>query len=94
MSLSTQPPPPGSRRVLELSEEAGALLDLLVELGHLDDAMLTELNDRLLDLDAPTGLVSLQDVRRMAATLIFEQMESLDGEQRRVLKQEWRLLFW
>ena len=41
--------------VLELDLNASALLDLLVELGHLDETMLAAVNDRFLDLPMAGG---------------------------------------
>ena len=38
--------------VLNLDNAAGVFLELLVDLGHLDDKLLALMNDRLLDLDA------------------------------------------
>lgn len=88
MTRSTSP-----ATVLNLDNAAGAFLDLLVDLGHLDDKLLALMNDRLLDLDAPGGLISVDDVRRTAAQLIDEQRGDSDPEYQRTLDLEWNFLF-
>ena len=82
-----------SPTVIQLDTDASTLLDLLVELGHLDDRLLATINDRLLDLDTPSGVVSLEDVRRIVAAVVFESMEELDLEFLRMIESEWGLLF-
>lgn len=84
---------PPSSRVLSLDEEAAAFLDLLVDLGHLDDKLLGLMNDRLLDLECPDGLVHAAEVRRVAAALIDEHRAEADPEYQRTLDLEWGLLF-
>ena len=79
--------------VLEVQPEASALMDLMVELGHLEEPLLSEVNDRLLDLDSAHGIVGLDDVRRIAAQVVFEHQDELEPEQLRLLRQEWGFLF-
>lgn len=83
-------PPP---LILQLDDSASAMLDLLVELGHLDENLLAAVNDRLLDLKIPDGKVSTDDVRRVVAELIFGQMDSMEPDFRLVLESEWGMLF-
>lgn len=90
--------PPSAPRLLELDASASAFLDLILELGHIDDAMLQVINDRLLDLDddqAPPGLrrVTLDDVRRIATGIILDRLPETDLEYQRALDREWPLLF-
>ncbi len=80
-------------RVLSLDQEAGAFLDLLVDLGHLDEKLLALMNDRLLDLESLDGLVHAADVRRVAAALIDEHKADADPEYQRTLDLEWNYLF-
>jgi hypothetical protein len=87
--MSTPPRP----AVLELDRDASLLLDLLVEVGHLDDAALDRVNDRLLDVQARAGTLDLQAVRRVAAEVIFESRPPSDPDARRDLDVEWSLLF-
>lgn len=82
--------------LLDLTPGAAQLLDLLVELGHLDERMLAEVNDRLLDLQAPPGevaAVEIQDVKRVAAVVIEENLGDTDKDYQRAMKHEWPLLF-
>lgn len=79
--------------IYELDREASAFLDVLVEAGHLDEKLLEQVNDRLLDLSPETGIISSQALRRVAAEILFDAMESMPDEVRRVLETEWPLLF-
>jgi hypothetical protein len=78
---------------MEVEPAASQLLDVLVELGHLDDHMLNLVNDRLLDLSPLGGIITLQDVRRVVAEVLFEQEGTFDPEFMRLINQEWGLLF-
>ena len=78
--------------VLELDPNASALLDLLVELGHLDEAMLATVNDRFLDLPMAGGTVTVDDVRRVVAEVVFENLDTLDADFQRMIETEWGLL--
>ena len=80
--------------VLEVEPAASTLLDVLVDLGHLDEALLARVNDQLLDEQPEDGIVTLDAVRRVAAAVIFEQSGDREPEQQRVLDQEWGLLFY
>lgn len=85
---------PSSARVLSLEPSAGTLLDLLVDLGHLDDRLLELVNDRLLDLDSSAGgLVSYDDARRVVAEVIFENTDGMDADYQRMIESEWSFLF-
>jgi hypothetical protein len=83
-------PPP----VLTLDEGGAAMLDLLVDLGHLDDKLLAIVNDRLLDLQTRDSTATADDVRRVAADVIFEHLADADAEYQRALDHEWGLLFY
>lgn len=90
------PPPP---QVLDLEPAAAALLDLLVELGHLDDRMLQLVNDRLLDLEGigdpgEVHAVTVADVKRVAAGVIQDHLVETDPEYQRAVEREWPLLFY
>ena len=89
MSRATPP----RRSVLSLDDEAAAFLDLLVDLGHLDDRLLALMNDRLLDLDSTDDVIHGADLRRVAAALIDEHREEADTEYQRNLDLEWGYLF-
>lgn len=85
--------PSSHATVLNLDAAGGAFLDLLVDLGHLDDKLLAMMNDRLLDLDPPGGVVGVDEVRRVAAELIDEHRGDADPEYQRSLELEWGFLF-
>ncbi len=93
MRPPTPPPSSIASSVMEVEPAASQLLDVLVELGHLDDHMLNLVNDRLLDLSPLGGIITLQDVRRVVAEVLFEQEGTFDPEFMRLINQEWGLLF-
>ena len=80
--------------IMELDANASALLDLLVEMGHLDEKMLATVNDRFLDLPIVGGAITIDDVRRVVAEVVFENLDTLDDEFRRMLESEWGLLMY
>lgn len=82
-----------SPTVLQLDRNASALLDLLVELGHLDEKLLTEVNDHLLNLHKPDGQITVDDVRRTVAIVIFDAYDTLPSEFQYMLEAEWGVLF-
>lgn len=79
--------------VCQLDREASMLLDVLVEAGHLDEKSLEKVNDRLLDLSPESGIITGQQLRGIAAEVLFDAMEELPDEIRRAMEQEWPLLF-
>lgn len=89
-----RPRRPSAHTVLEVEPAASTLLDLLVDLGHLDERLLEQVNDRLLDEEPENGRLDLPAVRRVAAQVLFEHLDTADPEQRRVMEQEWGLLFY
>lgn len=80
--------------MIELDSAASALLDILVDLGHLDDRLLALVNDRLLDEQPADGVVDHAALRRVAAEVLFDSLEGAEPDQRRVLEEEWGLLFY
>ena len=85
--------------IIELDSKASALLDSLVELGHLDESTLEKVNQALSTIDKPLNehgmaTISLQDMRRVAAMALFDRLPQLDGEARRMIEREWGLLFY
>ena len=84
--------------IYELDTRASALLDVLVDLGHLDEASLDRVNQVLSGMEKPLNeqgmaIISMDDVRRVAAMAMFERLPALDGEARRMIEREWGLLF-
>ena len=85
--------------IIELDARASALLDVLVDLGHLDETALEQVNQVLAGIDKPLnehGMAALDasDVRRVAAMALFDRAPGLDGEARRMIEREWGLLFY
>ncbi|MFM2248557.1 MAG: hypothetical protein RL071_4632 [Pseudomonadota bacterium] len=80
-------------RLVDLDPAASTLLDILVEAGHLDDPMLDQVNDLLLDQQPHGGVIDLQAMRRVVASVLFDHEERLDPELKRILEAEWGLLF-
>jgi len=85
--------------IIELDSSASALLDALVDLGHLDEPTLEKVNQVLSTIDKPLNehgmaKISLDDMRRVAAMALFDRLPQLDGEARRMLEREWGVLFY
>jgi len=85
--------------IIELDTRASTLLDVLVDLGHLDETSLEQVNKVLSAIDKPLnqhGMASINatDVRRVAATALFDRAVNMDGEARRMIEREWGLLFY
>ncbi|MEC8191432.1 MAG: hypothetical protein VX944_00740 [Myxococcota bacterium] len=94
MSQPTPFPP-----ILELDSRASALLDALVDLGHLDEASLERVNQVLSSIEKPLdqhgmAAISFEDVRRVASMALFERLPHLDGDARRMVEREWGFLFY
>ena len=85
--------------IFELDSRASALLDALVDLGHLDEASLDQVNQVLASIDKPLNrhgmaTISFEDVRRVASMALFDRLPQLEGEARRMVEREWGLLFY
>ena len=85
--------------IIELDSRASTLLDVLVELGHLDEASLEQVNQVLSTIEKPLNqhgmaAINTNDVRRVAAMAMFERAPNLDGEALRMIEREWGLLFY
>ncbi len=83
----------GPDRLVDLDPAASTLLDVLVEAGHLDDPMLDQVNDLLLDQQPKGGIIDLQTMRRVVASVLFDHEHRLEPELKRILEAEWGLLF-
>lgn len=82
---------------VELTPEALGFLELLQDLGHLDDVLFEQVLESISKALVPEGathvLVSLDDVRRLVASMLMEQEAKLEDPQRQLLEREWALLF-
>ena len=79
--------------ILNVMPRGSRLLDILVEAGHLTEPLLQDLNARLMVLPIVDGRVELDDVRRVAAQVLFEHMDTLPKPVQRTLRQEWTTMF-
>ena len=78
---------------LELEPRAADFLEMLRDLGHLDDAAFEALTGALVHAPRAGRVVTFEEVRRAAAAHLFEAAERLRPDQREVLNQEWARLF-
>lgn len=82
---------------LDMDPRASDFLELLRDLGHLDDAAIERLTARLLqqggDRAGRRPVVGFEEVRRATAQLLFEGEDSMKPEARDLLWQEWGRLF-
>jgi hypothetical protein len=78
---------------LEFEPRAGDFLELLRDLGHLDDAAVERLSGAL--VASPHGrVVAFAEVRRAAAVALFDAESSTRPDARELLTQEWARLFY
>jgi hypothetical protein len=78
---------------LELEPRAGDFLELLRDLGHLDEAALEKLTTQLVGEPRAGRLVTFEELRRAVATLLFDAESSMRPDARELLQQEWPRLF-
>ena len=78
---------------LEMDPRAGDFLELLRDLGHLDDAGIERLSSELMAELRPGRVVTYDEVRRAAARMLFEGEARLRSDQRDLLDAEWARLF-
>lgn len=80
--------------VAQLSDDATRFLNVLRDLGYLDDAMEDQVLDSVMEEFAEARRnVDLDDLRRHVATVLFDRQYELDTEMIRFLEQEWRIAF-
>lgn len=88
------PPPP----LIELTPAAARFLELMRDLGHLDDRMYAAVLDALSTEVAASGgsgrvTIDRDQVRRLVAIGLFEIDNDLEREQAEHLHKEWACLF-
>lgn len=76
---------------LTVSDRAFRFLTILRELGIIDLTLEDEILNRL--MMAQHGRIELEDVKRMAATVVFERQFDGTEEFTAVFDEEWRMLF-
>lgn len=86
-------PAPGDH--LDLEPRASDFLELLRDLGHLDEGAMERLSDELLRSRPPgaSPVISYEDARRAAAALLFDGEGKMRPEARELLGAEWLRLF-
>jgi hypothetical protein len=78
---------------LELEPRASDFLELLRDLGHLDDAGIEGLTGALVSKAHDGHVVTFEEVRRAAAVKLFETEGTMRSEARELLGAEWPRLF-
>ncbi len=78
---------------LELEPRAGDFLEMLRDLGHLDDAAVEKLTNQLVAEPRAGRLVTFDELRRAVATLLFDSEATMRPDARELLSQEWPRLF-
>lgn len=79
---------------LELEPRASDFLELLRDLGHLDDAAVEALTGQLVASHRSENVVTFDEMRRAAATWLFDHEAALRPESRELLTAEWSRLFY
>ena len=79
---------------LEIDPRGSDFLNLLRDLGHLDEPTMEALTGRLVAVAHPGKLVTFEEVRQLAATLLFEKEAGLRPEARDLLSAEWARIFY
>lgn len=78
---------------LEFEPRAGDFLEMLRDLGHLDDAAMERLTAELVSQARPGRVVTFDEVRRATAVLLFDAESSMRPDARELLTAEWPRLF-
>ena len=85
--------------VAQLSEQATRFLNVLRNLGYLDDSLEDEVLDLLMvevaerEAGEPPRNIELDDLRQHVATVLFDRQHELAPETLRLLEEEWRVVF-
>ena len=79
--------------VLTVLPQGSRLLDILVDLGHLNEALLIEINQKLLKTHAIDNCIDLSSVKRIVAESLFDNMKTLPMATQKALIEDWKYLF-
>ena len=85
--------PPVVLAHFEFEPRAADFLEMLRDLGHLDDAAFEAVTTALVNTPRSGKVVTFEEVRRVAAVHLFEAESRLKPDQKDVLTQEWARLF-
>ena len=78
---------------VEIEPAASDFLELLRELGHVDDLVIDQLTAQLMKAADGKHAVSHADARREAALHLFSARDGMRPEARELLDNEWPRLF-
>jgi hypothetical protein len=78
---------------LELEPRAGDFLEMMRDLGHMDDASVEKLTGKLVSEGRSGRQITFEELRRAVAIHLFESEATMRPEVREVLNQEWARLF-
>jgi uncharacterized protein Smg (DUF494 family) len=77
----------------KLSPEAEAFIRLLQSLDYLSPQISKILFTKLLHMHEENSLITLNDLKRCIAIILFEQKEILPARTKLFLKKDWNMLF-
>ena len=78
---------------LDLEPRASDLIELLRDLGHLDEVAMDRLTAEIVGVNHGEHLVTFEEVRRAAAIVLFDGSANMRPEQRELMEAEWSRLF-
>jgi hypothetical protein len=78
---------------LELEPRAGDFLEMLRDLGHLDEPAVERLTEKLVAQPRAGRVVTYEELRRAAAILLFDAESGMRSDSKELLTQEWARLF-
>jgi hypothetical protein len=78
---------------LSFEPRAADFLELLRDLGHLDDAGVESVCSGLVSASRSEGVIRFDELRRAVAVYLFDHESKLRPEARDVLSLEWARLF-
>ena len=78
---------------LDFEPRAADFIELLRDLGHLDNAGVDRLTSEFVGAARPDRRITFDEVRRAAAVLLFDGEGGMRPEARELLQAEWGRLF-
>lgn len=84
----------GTVQHLDFEPRAADLLELLQDLGHLDESGAERLTGELVANAREDRRITYEEVRRAAAVLLFDAEPAMRPEARELLEAEWGRIFY
>ena len=78
---------------IQVLPKANQFLDMLYDLGHLDDKLLSRINQRLMAENPEDDQLTVEIVRRVAAEVIFDNLDKISPQMKKNILNEWDLIF-